>query len=177
MEKKQSEDAASCQEWDGLFFKSTWCCKDFFKCLFCGSFALEKEDMVKQLKHIFQTVCIDDIAVLFIFSEKDSCQASNFYKSTLLPLGERVFFSANGIHPSSNNLFFWQDDSFPAFYLNTFLKLQHPTWAHKPFPHINEHSRGSIPCQEDRSPWVEKGGCSCAERKNRFQWMLLKTKA
>lgn len=58
--------------------------------LFC--IALERENMVKQLKHIFQTVCTDDIAVLFISSEKDSCQASNFYKNRLFPLGKSLFF-------------------------------------------------------------------------------------
>lgn len=72
--------------------------------------ALERENMVKQLKHIFQTVCTDDIAVLFISSEKDSCQASNFYKSALFPLGKSLFFflffPANGIHLSSDNIFF-----------------------------------------------------------------------
>lgn len=74
--------------------------------LFC--IALERENMVQQLKHIFQTVCTDDIAVLFISSEKDSCQASNFYKSALFPLGKSLFsfFPANGIHLSSYNIFF-----------------------------------------------------------------------
>lgn len=41
--------------------------------------------------------------------------------------------------------------------LDTFLaKLQGPAWTGGPFAHTDEHSTGSMPCQEDRSPWLGK---------------------
>lgn len=41
-------------------------------------------------------------------------------------------------------------------------------WAQQPLPHINEHWKGSIPRQEDGSPWVEKGGGFCVEKRKQI---------
>lgn len=130
--------------------------------------------MVKQLKHISR-----------LFAQCGCC--SFIY---ILRRGQFRPQTFRTVHSSlwERGVFSLQMESIPALTvhsfgemthsLNTFLvELQVPAWAHQPFPHINEHSRGSIPCQEDRSPWLGKGGCSCAEKTNKFQWTLLRATA
>lgn len=60
------------------------------------------------------------------------------------------------------------DELFSLSHLNTIsmsnISHQSPVRAQQPLPHINEHWKGSIPCQEDGSPWVEKGGRLCVQR-------------
>lgn len=59
-----------------------------------------------------------DVAVLFIFSDEDSSGLRLLEQYTLPSGKEGFFFSANGIHPSSNCRQFWRDDSFPKHILS-----------------------------------------------------------
>lgn len=62
-------------------------------------FALKSESMVQQLKHI-SGLFAQMILQFYLYSQTWRVQASNFSNSTLLPLGKRSFFSANGIIPA-----------------------------------------------------------------------------